>query len=89
MIKLRNDVIRKEMSENENPKKVINILEKIFNFNNHKNEGGSKYSKTPKQMLPRLPIALEQVKAGSTTENLLNKIRQIIYPLYQAKDITI
>ena len=40
-------------------------------------------------MLPRLPIVLAQVKAGSTTENLLNKIRQIIYPLYQAKDITI
>ena len=39
-------------------------------------------------MLPRLPIALAQVKAGNTSENLLNEIRQIIYSLYQAKEIT-
>ena len=37
---------------------------------------------TPKQMLQRLPIALAQVKAGNTSENLLNEIRQIIYSLY-------
>ena len=30
---------------------------------------------TPKQMLPRLPIALAQVKAGNNSENLLNEIR--------------
>ena len=30
----------------------------------------------PKQ---RLPIGLAQVKASNTSENLLNKIRQIIY----------
>ena len=33
---------------------------------------------TPKQMLQRLPIALVQVKAGNTSENLLNETRQII-----------
>ena len=43
---------------------------------------------TPKQMLQRLPIALAQVKAGNTSENLLNEIRQIIYSLYRAKIIT-
>ena len=43
---------------------------------------------TPKQMLQRLPIALVQVKANSTSENLLYKIRQIIYSLYWAKEIT-
>ena len=32
---------------------------------------------TPKQLLPRLPIALAQVKAGNNSESLLNKIRQI------------
>ena len=37
---------------------------------------------TPKQMLQRLPIALAQVKAGNTSENLLNEIRQIVYSLY-------
>ena len=39
-------------------------------------------------MLQRLPIALAQVKAGNNSENLLNKIRRIIYSLYQAKEIT-
>ena len=39
-------------------------------------------------MLERLPIALAQVKADITSENLLNEIRQIIYFLYQAKEIT-
>ena len=43
---------------------------------------------TPKQMLQRLPIALAQVKPGNTSENLLNEIRQIIYSLYWAKEIT-
>ena len=43
---------------------------------------------TPKQMLQRLPIALAQVKAGNNSENLLNEIRQIIYSLYQSKQIT-
>ena len=39
-------------------------------------------------MLQRLPIALAQVKAGDNSENLLNEIRQINYPLYQIKEIT-
>ena len=37
---------------------------------------------TPKQMIQRLPIALAQVKAGNTSETLLNEIRQIIYSSY-------
>ena len=37
---------------------------------------------TIKQMLQRLLIALAQVKAGNTSENVLNKIRQIGYSLY-------
>ena len=43
---------------------------------------------TPKQMLQQLPIALAQVKAGNNSENLLNEIQQIIYSLYQAREIT-
>ena len=42
---------------------------------------------TTKQMLQRLPIALAQVKAGNNSENLLNEIRQIVYSLYQPKEI--
>ena len=42
-----------------------------------------------KQMLQRLPIALALVKAGNSSENLLNEIRQIVYSLYQSKEIII
>ena len=43
---------------------------------------------TPKQLLQRLPIALAQVKPGNNSENLLNEIRQIVFSLYQSKEIT-
>ena len=43
---------------------------------------------TPKQMLQRLPIALAHVKVANNSQNLLNEIRQIIYSLYQSKEIT-
>ena len=43
---------------------------------------------TPKQMLQRLPILLAQVKAGNNSGNLLNEIMQIVYSLYQTKEIT-
>ena len=43
---------------------------------------------THKQMLQRIPIALAQFKAGNTSDNLLNKIRQVIYSLYRAKEIS-
>ena len=43
---------------------------------------------TPKQIIQRLPIALAQVKARHNSESLLNEIRQIVYSLYQSKEIT-
>ena len=39
-------------------------------------------------MLQRLSIALAQVKAGNTSENVLSKIHQIINSLHWAKEIT-
>ena len=43
---------------------------------------------TPKKMLQRILTAVSQVKAGNTSEKLLNQIRHIIYSLYQEKEIT-
>ena len=43
---------------------------------------------THKQILQGLAIALKQIRADKTSEKLLNKIRQIIYYLYQDKEIT-
>ena len=68
LIDIRNAIIRKEIPENENPKKVVNIVEKILDFNKQQKGKGVKIL-TPKQMLQRLPIALAQVKPGNTSEN--------------------
>ena len=49
----------------------------------HKSINGEGFKMlTPKQMFQRLPIALAQVKAGKTSENLL-----IISSIYPAKEI--
>ena len=38
---------------------------------------------TPNKLLTKLPILLAQIKAVSDSYNLKNKIRQILYLLYQ------
>ena len=86
---LRNNINRKEISENEIRKKVADIVEKILKF--HKLQKGygipSDFDRTqlkiltPKKMFQRLPIALAQVKTGNASENLLNDIRKTIYSL--------
>ena len=60
------------------------------NYDSKQNETKGKGLKilTPKQMLQRLPIALAQVKAGNNSESLLNETWQIVYSLYQSKQIT-
>ena len=42
----------------------------------------------PKGLLQRLPIALAQIRASNNSESLLNEIRQIVYSLYQSKEVT-
>ena len=42
---------------------------------------------TPKEILQRLPIAFVQVKAGNKSKSLWNEIREIVYSLYQSKQI--
>ena len=65
----------------------INEESFMIEINNQQKGTGLKIL-TPKQMLQRLPIALSQVKAGNNSERLLNEIRQIVYSLYQSKEIT-
>ena len=71
MIDLRNSSNIKEIPENENQKKVVNIVEKILDFN--KQQKGK--ISTLKQRLQRLPRAIAQTKASNTSEKLLNEIR--------------
>ena len=60
----------------------------IYKSKQYETKGTGLKILTPKQMLQRLQIALAQVKAGNNSESLLNEIRQIVYSLYQSKQIT-
>ena len=80
MLNLRNDVNKKRISKNEDPEKIISIVEKLIDLNKQQKSRELKLLNL-KQILQRLPIAFAQVKAGNTSENLLNKIVQIIYYL--------
>ena len=62
--------------------------EAIYKSKQNETKGKGLKILTPKQMLQRLPIAFAQVKTGTNSENLLNEIMQIIYSLYQSKEIT-
>ena len=92
---LRNAIIVGAIPENENPNKIVNIVEKILDFNKEQKGKGlsldfyqSQFKLNPKQMLQRLPVALAQVKAVHTSENLSNETRQIIFSLYREKEVT-
>ena len=87
LIDLRKGLNRKEIPEKENPKKVVDIVEKTLEFHKGQKVKGIKIL-TPKQMLQRLPIVLAQVRAGNTSENLSNETRQIIYSLHQDQEAT-
>ena len=70
-------------SENENPDKIIDIVEEILNFIEQQKGKGRPLGRatcfrilTPKQMFQWLPIALAQVQADNSSENLLNELRQ-------------
>ena len=80
MLNLRNDVNKERISKNEDPEKIISIAEKLIDLNKQQKSRELKLLNL-KQILQRLPIAFAQVKAGNTSENLLNKIGQIIYYL--------
>ena len=78
-----------QISVIKNVQNIFDLTEKIINFFRDysillsKAKYKAKHEKgliilSPKQMVQRLPIALAQVNAGNTSENVLNQIRQII-----------
>ena len=94
LLKAREDVLNRFKSNlfptmsNTTPRKTSINEEYFMNENNSQQKGTGLKILTPKQMLERLTIALAQIKAGNNSESLLNEIRQIIYSLYQSKEIT-
>ena len=64
------------------------ILDAGYKVKHDETKGTGLEILTPKQMLQRSPIALAQVKPDNNSGSLLNEIRQIVYSLYQSKQIT-
>ena len=76
-----------EKSESRRKKLILNAFRSGI-FLMKEKQGELLIILTSKQMLQNLSIAVAHVKPGNTSENLLNEIRQIIYSLYQSKEIT-
>ena len=61
MIGLRNAINKKEISEHKNPNKLVDIVQKILDFNKQQKGKGLKIL-TSKQLLQRLLIPPTQIK---------------------------
>ena len=70
---LKNEI--EETSEDENQikqaDKIVNIAERILEFNRQNQEGQGQKILTASQMLSRLSITLAQLKAGNNSEKSL------------------
>ena len=74
--------------ESEKQDKIVDIVEKVLEFNRQEQEGQGLKILTLDQMLARLPITLAQLRAGNNLEKLKNEIRQILYFLYHSKKLS-
>ena len=70
---LKNEI--EEISEDEiqikQPDKIVDIVERILEFNRQSQEGQGQKILTSSQMLSRLSIILAQLKAGNNSEKSL------------------
>ena len=91
LTKLKNivkNVLKDKVSKVEENEKIIDIVERILEYNNEKKSGEGLKILTPNQMLSRLPITLAQLKAGNNSEKLKNEVRQLSCCLYRSKKLT-
>ena len=85
---LKNEIER--ISEDEikikKPYGIVDIVEKILEFNRQNQEGQGLKILTPNQMFSRLPIFLAQLNAGNNSEKLKNDIS--LDSLYRSRKLT-
>ena len=78
LIDLENAIekMSKDEIKNEKPYEIVDIVEKILEFNEQNQEQKAKGLKilTPNQMISRLPISLAQLKVGNNSEKLKTKL---------------
>ena len=77
-----------DVNEIEKPDEIVDIVEKILEYNRQNQEGLGLKILTPHQMLSRLPITLAQIKSGNNLEKLKNEIRQLLYSLHRSRNLT-
>ena len=58
----------------EENRKIINVVDNVFYFNQLEQKGQELKILTPNQMLGRSPITLAQLKAGNNSEKLKIKL---------------
>ena len=83
-----NRFLKMKKKKNEQANKIVDLAEKILDFNNQNKEGLRLKILMPDQMLSRLPISLAPLKAGNNPEKLKNekKKRQPLYSLSCSKN---
>ena len=74
--------------EIEKPDKIVNIVEKILEFNRQNQEGQVLKILTADQMISRSPISVAQLIVGNNSEKFKNEIRQLLYCLYRSKKLS-
>ena len=74
--------------EIEKLNEIVDIVEKILEFNNQNVKGRGLKILKPNQMLSWLPISLAQFKARNNSEKLKIGKRQLLYSLYRSKKLT-
>ena len=77
-----------DVNEIEKPDEIVDIVEKILEYNRQNQEGQGLKILTPHQMLSRLPITLAQIKSGNNLEKLKNEIRQLLHSLHRSRNLT-
>ena len=81
--------LSKNETEIEKPDIMVNIVEKVIEFNRQSQEGQRLKILTPEQMLiSRLNISLAQLKAGNNYEKFKNEIIQLLDFLYRSKKLS-
>ena len=76
-----------EEKQIEKPNEIIDVVEKILEFNKQKQQGQVLKILTPDQMLSWLSITLAQLKAGNNSQKLINEM-YVLYSLYRSKKLT-
>ena len=81
--------ISEDKIENEKLDEIVNLVEKILEFNNQNQnqEGNGLKIRIPKEMRTRLRITLAQLKAGNNSEKLTHEIRPLLYTLHRSKNL--